>query len=162
MTKDKNRYVDPASGKITIIHKEERFPYSTEILMGNGFSIILLNMMFGLLPTSLFGSRLKSYRCSVAKVYGFTFGICLIGISFVFVPVSFKTEFLKSSGNRTDIVVLIIIKFTHVCGFLFLLIRGYWISKNIPSIWSQLAKLVQISVVDLHGKKYRCLKKIRR
>lgn len=160
---NRDKVLEPESGKITITSVEERYPQSTEVLMNNGFGIILLNMVFGLLPITLFGSRLKYYRCSVAQAYALVFGLCMIILSIIFLPLSIKTSLMDNpSKGRTDVAVLMLGKLTHVFGFLFLLIRGYYVAKKLPVIWTQLAKLVQISIVELHGKKYRGLKKLKR
>jgi hypothetical protein len=159
----KQTIVDTIEGSVTIVKKDHRYPYGTDLLMSNGFCIILFCMMFGLLPTTLYVSRLKNYRCSLAKFYQIVFGFCMIILSIIFLPVSIITEFAENpTHGKTDTAVLILIKVTHVCGFLFLLVRGYHVASKIPQIWSQLARLIQISVLDLHGKKYWCLKELKR
>jgi hypothetical protein len=149
-----SRDVDTSRGQILILESKERYPRGSSILMNTGFPLILLNMVFGLFPTTLVGPRLTYARCSLAQAYAFAFGLCVIILSGIFLPVVLGMD-LGQGTKVTGAVVVLLTKITHVGGFLLLLARGHFVARKLTHVWALLSKLMQIAIVDLHGRKYR-------
>lgn len=128
--------------------------------MNHGFCIIFLNMALGLLPITIWGTRVKYFKCSISQLYTKLFCLSFIILSAIFVPVVFAPKSDDKKG-MTNLVILVLLGTVHIFGFMFLMIRGHFVAKRIPVVWSQLGKLLQYAVVDVYGTKCHLLKEAR-
>ncbi|CAL8101116.1 unnamed protein product [Orchesella dallaii] len=138
------------NGLVTVTKTEERYPTSANILMCHGFGIILLNMTLGLLPVTIWGTRMKYFKCSISQLYTLVFFLCFIILSVIFVPVAFFPR--TNQATVTNFMIMVILGVAHVLGYIILIIRGHYVASKIPKIWLQLCKLLQLSVIDVYGK----------
>ena len=148
--------------KRKLISPEDEYPKSANFLMTRGFPLILCNMIFGLLPITISGNKVRHSFCSLSTIFSAGAAVSLIFLSYVFAPLSIYIFLQSTVHSQADIIAIAILKVSHIVGFLILLLNSHRTARRLPQIWKDLVTCFHLAVIEVYGDNWRKLRKLQR